>query len=289
VANKRLCLFAAVAVLGLGRGVWGQVSEVDSLKGEIHFTPATIFRSEVTLSELHGTRNIAAVPVGGDGQFALRHVPYGEYRLTVLDVNQTVIHEQIVTIHDNQQPLIIYVKLPETERPPSGTVSAEQLLHAPTKKAFKAFLEAQKFSEAGEHQKAAEKLDKAIKLSPDYVNAWINLGAQHIYLKQYEQAIRELTHAGEISHPTAMTLSNIAFAQIALHRNAEGVSALRAAIRLDPSYAQAHYLLGAFLVQNARTRAEGIPHLEIAAKTMPAARSELEHLQRDSAQVVTRP
>ena len=289
MANRHLCLFAAVAVLGLSRAVWGQISEDESLRGEVRITPATILRCEVKLGELHGSRNIAEVPVGADGQFTFRHIPHGEYRLTVLDANQNAVHEEIVAIHDNQQPIILYVKVPEPVRPPSGTVSAGELLHTPTKKAFKAFLEAQKFSEAGEHEKAAERLEKAIELSPDYVSAWINLGAQHIYLKQYEKALRELIHAGEISHPTAMTLSNLAFAQFALHHNAEGASALREALRIDPSYAQAHYLLGSFLAQNPRTRVEGVQHLELAARTMPAARTELERVQRDSAQVVTRP
>jgi hypothetical protein len=52
---------------------------------------------------------------------------------------------------------------------------------------------------------------------------------------------------------------------------------------------QAHFILGGFLVHDARTRAEGVQHLETAARVMPAARAELERVQHESVQVVTHP
>jgi tetratricopeptide (TPR) repeat protein len=243
----------------------------------------------VTLSELHGGRNLAAVAVGADGRFEFRHVPYGDYRLTVLDGRGQQIHEELITVHYQPQPIQIEVTLPATERPAAGTVSAEELLHPPTRQAFKAVLAAQKFAEAGAHDKAVEQLEKAIRLSPDYTTAWVNLAAQHIFLKRYQEALQELAHAGEISKPTAMMLGNTAFAQYALHRYEEGTRAAREALRLDPSNPLAHYLVGSFLAVDRRTRAEGLQHLEVAARTMPAARAELERVKRESVQVVTHP
>jgi cytochrome c-type biogenesis protein CcmH/NrfG len=86
-----------------------------------------------------------------------------------------------------------------------------------------------------------------------------------------------------------MILGNMAYAQFELHRFAEGTLSAREALRLDPSYVQAHYLLGFFLVRNRRTRAEGLQHLEVAARTMPSAKAELDRVRRESAQVVPHP
>jgi tetratricopeptide (TPR) repeat protein len=289
VSNNHMWLFTAVAVLCLNHSIHGQASEVESIKGELHVNSPVVLHGEVTLSDLHGGPKVAQAPFGGDGRFEFRHLPYGEYRLTVLDANQKPIHEELIAVHDQQHPIEVDVRVVAAEPAAASTVSRQELLHPATKKAFQAFLAAQKFSEAGEHEKAAEQLEKAIQLSPDYCNAWINLAAQHIFLKRYEQALQELTHASQISRPTALLLSNMAFAQFALHRFAEGTLSAREALRLDPSCVQAHYLLGSLLAQDRRTRTEGIQHLEVATRTMPAARTELERIQRDSAQVVTHP
>lgn len=286
MSNKHVRLFA-VAVLCLSRSAWGQASEVASVKGELH--TSALLRGQVLLSDLHGGLNSVSVPVSGDGRFEFHQVPYGEYRLTVVNADQQPVHQELISVHGQLQPIEIQVTERQEPRPASGSVSARELLHPPTKKAFQALAAAQKFSEAGDHQKALEQLEKAVQLSPDYTAAWINLGAQHVYLKRYEEAIQDLTRAAEISGPTSMILSNLAYTQYMLHRNAEAMASARAALHLDPSSMQAHYLLGSFLAQDRRTRAEGVQHLELAARTMPAARTALERAERESVQVVTHP
>jgi tetratricopeptide (TPR) repeat protein len=289
VENKYLRSFAAAAVLCFGGSIRGQVPEADPVNGEVQVSSPASVRVEVALTSLHSGMKFAEVAVGADGSFEFRHVPYGDYRLTVSDAGDRPIREELITIHDRQQPIQVRVTLPQTPKPAAGMVSAEELLHPPTKKAFQAVQAAQKLSEAGEHEKAAGQLEKAVRLSPDYAAAWINLAVQHIFLKRYEQALRELAHAGEISKPTSIVLGDMAYAQFALHRYAEGALSAREALRIDPSSAPAHYLLGSFLVHDRRTRAEGIQHLEVAARTMPAAKADLERARRESAQVVTRP
>lgn len=287
--ENRHLLFAAVAVLCWSGSIQGQVSEADPVKGEVQLNSPGIVRMAVALVSLHGGSKVEPAYVGGDGRFEFRHVPYGEYRLTVLDAAEKLIHEELIVIHERPQPLEVQVTLPQTQQPASGTVSAEELLHPPAKKALRATQTAQRLSEAGEHEKAAGQLEKAVQLSPGYAPAWINLAAQHIYLKRYEQGLQELARAAEIWHPTSMILCDMAYAQFALHRYVEGTKSAREALRLDASSVQAHYLLGSFLVHDRRTRAEGVQHLETAARTMPAAQAELERVRRESAQVVTHP
>lgn len=288
--NKHLRLFAAVAVLCLNGSTWAQALEAELVKGELHANSPAVFHGEVRLTSLHGgLNNVAEAQVGGDGRFEFRRVPFGDYRLTVVDASNRPIYEELITVHEQPQPIDVEVTLQEDPKPASGVVSAQELLHPPTKKAFKAFLAAQKFADSGEHEKAAAQFQKAIELSPGYTAAWVNLGAQHIFLKRYEQALQELAHSIEISYATPLILCDMAYAHYALHHYAEGTHAALQALQLDPSSVQAHYLLGSVLALDRRTRAEGLQHLEVAARTMPAAQAELERARHESAQVVTHP
>jgi tetratricopeptide (TPR) repeat protein len=143
-----------------------------------------------------------------------------------------------------------------------------------------AFAAARKLSDAGSPDKAADQLAKAVELSPYYSEAWINLGAEHLYLRRFDLALQELKRATGIAPPSAVLLSNLAFAQYALGLNDEGTRSVREALRLDPSYAKGHYLLGAYLARGGPTRAEGIAHLEKAARELKSAREELERARR---------
>lgn len=287
MSYKRIRSLTVFAVLCLNRSTWGQVSEADSVRGELH--SSNLLHVQVTLTDLHGSRPFAEVPVSGDGRFEFRHVPYGEYRLSVTDSGEQPVYQELIAIHVQQQPIEIAITAREESRPAGELVTAQELLHPPAKKAFKAFVAAQKFSEAGEHEKAAAQLADAVRLSPNYVAAWINLGAQHIFLKRFEDAVQDLTRASGLSRPTAMLLTNLAFAQYSLHRYAEGTQSARQALLVDPEWPPAHYLLGGFLVRDARTRAEGLQHMVTAARAMPAARADLERLQHESVSLITHP
>ena len=286
--NKRV-LFAVVAVLCLAGSAWGQVPEADIVKGEVQLGSSGVLRNEVALTDLRNHRTFATVTVGGDGSFEFRHVPYGDYSLTVLDGSDRPIHEELISVHDQPQPILVEASQRDTPRPPTGAVSASELLHPPKQKALQAFQSARKLSDQGAHDKAAPLLEKAVQLSPDFADAWINLAAQHIYMRRFEEALRELARASEISKPTAVILVDMSFAEYALHRYGEGTRLARQAMQLDPSSAPAHFLLGSFLALDRRTLTEGIQHLEVAARTMPAAQANLERARSVSAQVVTHP
>lgn len=112
---------------------------------------------------------------------------------------------------------------------------------------------AQRFSESGQAEKAVEELEKAIRISPEYADAYNNLAVQHIRMGRFEEACGELARA---------------------------IASARAALRLDSGSPQAHLILGSILAQDPRTRAESIPHLERAAETLPSARASLEQVRR---------
>jgi hypothetical protein len=285
VKYKGVRLFIAVGVLCVVRSGWGQSAQVDYLNGEIHGGSPMLLHSVVTLTDMRN-RNIGWADVRADGSFSFGGVPCGEYRLTVVEDGQHALYEELISVQQHNGLLTVQLPHDGAERPPSGPVAIDQLLHPPAKKAASAFVAARKFSEAGEHEKAAEELQKAVRISPDFADAWVNLAAQHIHMGLYEQAVQELSHATEITKPTALILGDMAFAQYGLHRRDEAMKAARQALLLDSTYGPANYLLGCLLANDAQSQREALKHLEVAARTIPAAQAMLEQARNLPAQNV---
>jgi tetratricopeptide (TPR) repeat protein len=236
---------------------------------------------EYTL-ELHETRGrekVETADLMADGTFTLRHVPYGDYQLIVTDPAGAMVHQEFLTVSEMMQTITVHLSAPVRQRPPEGPVSMTQLQHPPSRKALQAVLAAQKFSRAGNPEKAAEELQKAIQLSPYYVDAYINLAAQHIRLRRYAEAESECRRALEMTSPTPLLLTNLASAQFGLKQLDDAAGSARSALRLEPGYPQAHFILGLILAVDTRTVHEGLQHLQKAAETMPSAQVEFEKVQ----------
>jgi tetratricopeptide (TPR) repeat protein len=230
----------------------------------------------VELGEVGHINDTHRTDVRFDGTFQFRDIHSGQYSLRITTLQGEVVHQEFVTVAPQTGPLTIRLRAPTQKPLAPGTVSVTQLRHPPTRKAFQALASAQRFSESGQTDKAVEELEKAIRISPEYADAYNNLAVQHIHMGRFEEACNELTRAIEIAGPNAPRLANLAFAQHALHRFADAIASARAAIRLDSGSPQANLILGSLLANDPKTRAESIQYLERAAETMPSARATLE-------------
>ncbi len=287
--NRCLRLLSALALLLLLR-VPGrpQGLQLASLKGELHDERRELLTEySVDLYDAHNNRLIDHAEVRFDGAFAFRNVPFGDYQILITNAFGAVLHQNFVTVGEHTPPVEIQLPKERIDRPPSGPVSVTQLQHPPTRKALGAFVAAQKFSEAGQFEKAAAELEKAIRISPDYADAYTNLAAQHARMGRFEEAIGDANHAMELTKPNSVDLSNMAFAQYMLKRYEDATQSARAAVRLDPANNKAHFVLGSLLVTQRSTRREGVAHLERALPSIPAAKGNLElarrQLEKDAA------
>jgi tetratricopeptide (TPR) repeat protein len=232
----------------------------------------------VELADLSHFNETRRVDVKFDGSFQVRDIRSGTYTLRVTTLTGTIIQQELVTVTPQAGPLT--VRLRSLSKPSApGSVSVTQLRHPPSHKAFQAVASAQRFSQSGQTEKAVEELEKAIRISPEYADAYNNLAVQHMRMGRFEEAAGELAHAIEITGPNAMELSNLAYAQRQLNQIPEAVASARASLHLDSGSAQAHLILGSILAGDPRTRGEGITHLERAAETMPSARAALEKVR----------
>jgi len=220
--------------------------------------------TSVYTAELHG------------GAFELRSAPPGAYMVTINNERGDEIYREGVTVRGGMAPITIRLPKIEQPRPVSGAISVRELQHRPTAKALRAALRAEKFSASGDVPKAAASLEKAIALSPDFADAHTNLGAQYIRLGRYADALKETQTAIELGGATPLLLCNLAFAQVSLNHLTDALESIRAALRMQPDYPQAHLLYGQLLIIGKGSRDAIIRHLQLAAKTMPVAQRALE-------------
>ena len=85
-----------------------------------------------------------------------------------------------------------------------------------------------------------------------------------------------MARAIEIAGPNPLRLCNLAYAQVFLGRRQEAQVTVRAALKLDAGYPQAHLILGTILAGDQRTLAEAIPHLQRAAESLTSAQATLD-------------
>lgn len=264
-----LCLWKPGISQGLGLTV----------KGELKSASPRIY-SDYLVQMVDPMRHVAAgrVDVRSDGSFEVHNVTPGEYMVVVTTLHGEPVVEQSVSVTTVSH---IEVRLPGAaeNRPGAATVSVKQLLHPPTKKAYRSFVDAQRFSSSGDYGKAAEALERAIQESPEYADAHVNLGVQYIRTGRLETAAAEFSRAIAIAGPSAPTLCNLAWVQMRLGQRTDALASVRAGLKLDQGSPQGHLILGTLLAADPATRREGIRHLEQVADTMPSARKILDQLR----------
>jgi len=134
------------------------------------------------------------------------------------------------------------------------TISVHELL-VPAG-AIKEFHRSEKAVRSGNFQSAAEHLQKALQIDPNFVQAHNNLGASYIQLNQYESAITEFHRAIELDPKIQETYRNLGLGLFLLGRYPEAEIAARQALQLNPGLSRARYTLGRILAAEGSSSAE---------------------------------
>ena len=139
---------------------------------------------------------------------------------------------------------------------PAGVVSAETL-----KVPEAAIKEMQKFFkdfDAGKLDSSIKHLSKAIKIHPEWAVAHHNLGQTYTRMGDYGNAITEFQSAAELDTRMVrpwLGLSKVYFLQ---KKYAEGESAARRALDIDPVNGDAQYFLARNLISNGQETPEAL-------------------------------
>ncbi len=157
-------------------------------------------------------------------------------------------------------------------KPPGETVSVNQLQHKIPKDAAKAYQRAMKFSQAGEHEKAASELESALRRDAAYTAAENQLGVEYSYLGRWDESEQAFRRATDIEPAFWMGHYNLALTLYSRGDFPGAERSTRRALALSSDNARIHLLLGELLVLHDQTRAEGLTELRFAARTLSDAR-----------------
>src|SRR5262245_6975286 len=269
--KRFVCLLFATLFM---MGAQARDERLPELRIEIMSTGAGMsLKYSGTLESIQDRRRIGSADLAPDGFLCFRDVPYGEYTLTVIGGDGTPVYQGQIAVSSLTSAVML--NLPARMTPPSvsGTVSLAQLRQPIQRKALSSFRASQKLFDRGDYDGAVRELRRAVAASPGYVDAYRRLAALHFKLGIYEQALNEIDQAMNIAGPSARDLSTMALADYNLGRYADSAEAARSALRLDPNYDPAHFVLAVTLAIDKRTVAESVPHLERAARTITSAKA----------------
>jgi tetratricopeptide (TPR) repeat protein len=92
------------------------------------------------------------------------------------------------------------VKLPrrQTTSPISGTISAAALRRHISSKAVREMARSEQKLQQGDIQSSIAHLKKAIRIQPDYMEAYNNLGTRYMALQNYEREIAQFRVAFDV-------------------------------------------------------------------------------------------
>jgi Flp pilus assembly protein TadD len=166
--------------------------------------------------------------------------------------------------------------LPTRMTPPGGTISVRDL-NVPSK-AAKELERAKKSFNAGDFRSAAEHLQKALQIAPDFVQAHNNLGATYVRLHEYERAVVQLQEAVELAPNLQEPYHNLGIALLLLGRLPEAEIAARQALEIGPQESSARFTLGRILATEEKNPSEAIQLLSESARDIPEARLSLAHV-----------
>ena len=251
------------------------------LRGEILASPGTNYSElSVEVEALGSAGATQHVVVESDGRFTFRDVAPGTYRLRILDAAGDEITSESLSVFPGNVPVSVHLPERKMEQPSGASVSVERLRHQPSKRALRAFLQAQKLSAASAHERAADALEKAVALDPEFIEAHGNLGVQYAFLKRYKWAADEFRRAIALDPATAQHQSNLALVLLSLGQSVEAEQWARHGVELDGANANSHYALGCVLLWRPETRPAGIQELQLAAREFPKAHWTLAEVYR---------
>ena len=128
------------------------------------------------------------------------------------------------------------------------------------------------YHNAGRYLDAIKEYDIAIRLNPNYANAYSNKAGALESLGRHAEAIKAYDMALRLNPKDAISYNGKGNALDGLGKSEEAIEQYNVAIRLNPSYANAHYNKGLTLAKSGRYT-DAIKEYDVAISSNPINRS----------------
>ena len=110
----------------------------------------------------------------------------------------------------------------------------------------------------GQREQALESFNDALRLNPQFVQAYVARGKLYAELGQYESALVDLNFALRLQPTHAEAFAYRGYALLSLGQAQKALPDLDMALRIDPSYARVHFLRGQAMQMLGDEQAAGV-------------------------------
>ena len=154
----------------------------------------------------------------------------------------------------------------------SGPLAAQQDRYEETvgvsAKAKDLLNKGQRLEQAGKGEEAIKAYREAIRLEPNYTEAYTQMGLAYANLNEFAEAVKAFQEVVRLQPQSGQAHGNLGAAYMKMGRFSEARDAFREGVRRHPEDAEAHYNLGLALGRLKRDRealAEVRPGRQVAA------------------------
>jgi tetratricopeptide (TPR) repeat protein len=126
----------------------------------------------------------------------------------------------------------------------SPVISSREANQNIPKQAQKAFDRGKHYRELKKPEAALKELDQAIKIFPDYFQAWTERGKTEINLGHAQQALQDFTRALELFSDFEPALSGAGYCHLTLGAYEQSIAMLEKAVQIDSTHVQNLLFLG---------------------------------------------
>lgn len=248
-----------------------QAPLANTIQGEVIADNQPTVASLVSIELTKQGRPVASAILRADGSFEIRDAPPGDYELQVLDSFKNVVRREFIVVSDQHTWVTVRIPSKSDLPKPAGAVSIRQLAPPPPK-ARKEFALAAKALERGNLEESIRRLENAVRIWPEFIEAHNNLGVRFMQRGEYERAAAAFRQALTLDPHSVLPRANLALLLVRMRRFAEAEQEAAAALQRDPSSVQAHYAFGLARAAQGDCAQEAIRHLQIAVASYPHAR-----------------
>jgi tetratricopeptide (TPR) repeat protein len=218
------------------------------------------------------------VDVNADGLFWFRGLPEGDYEIKVLTQYGQELVSTIGSVGVFSTPLEIRLPGPKLARPPSGSVSIQQLDHPLSKPVRKLLESGQKLFDEKHYDDAAARFRTAAADDPQCAQAQADLGLALSKLEAWEGTVEAYRAASALDPKNSVLHSNLSVALVMTHHFDEAETESATALRLDRTNARAHYVMAGLLLRKEGRLGDAVSHLVAAEDYFPSAKAAVEKI-----------
>src|SRR5262245_8417547 len=210
------------------------------------------FNVKITLSELH--RPLTTIYTNKHAEFRFPNLREGEYYVQVIadqKIYEPVTQKVRLNRSQNYQLTITLRRKEEIVSRKTGTqvISASELTQAVPVAARKEYDQAVKLLGRGDLSHAIERLQRALVIYADYLDARNDLGAQYLKLKRFHEAAEQFRIVLEQDAKYFNARFNRGLVLIEQKDYPSAIAQLKQAVSIDPAQPVAQLWLGVALLQ----------------------------------------